>query len=315
MSRIDHENMKLQYRHYTVDPDLPVLFFVDEARPYNPFYALNYGCEVRYMHMHNCIEIACVEEDGGELCHEDEIRPLKKDDVVVVMPHHAHILRMGEGGPTAHYFYFDPILFISSFQPDIVSIKSLWVGMHCSPCTVFQGETAQKIRSRVDEIIAEIRSRRRDSRLCAKGLLLSLSVELSRSLGQDLSLESRTGGVTAIMPALQYIHSHFQENITSAQLQEMCHLSGTHFRRLFHSAMSCSPLEYIQNLRISNACDQLLSGSLSILDISLRVGYDSISSFNRQFIKIVGMPPSQWRKEKRQEKYNMLPESSYEPQE
>lgn len=314
MSRIDHENMKLQYRHYTVDPDLPALFFAEgEARPHNPLYALNSGCEVRYMHMHNCIEIACIEKDGGELCHEDEIMPLKKDDVIVIMPHHAHILRMGEAGPAAHYFYFDPMLFISTFQPGVVSAETLWGGMRCAPCKTLRGEAAQKVRSRIDEIIAEMRSGKQNSRLCAKGLLLSLTVELSRMLGQTLTLANKTGGMTAVMPALQYIHNHFRESIPSEKMQGLCHLSGTHFRRLFRLAMGCSPLEYIQSLRISNACDLLLSADLSILDISLHVGYDSVSSFNRQFVKIIGMPPSQWRREKRKERYDLLPESLYGP--
>lgn len=57
------------------------------------------------------------------------------------------------------------------------------------------------------------------------------------------------------MPALRHLRNHLQGNITSAQQQEICHLSGTHFKRLSHSAMGCSPLEDIWNLRISNACD------------------------------------------------------------
>ena len=76
--------------------------------------------------------------------------------------------------------------------------------------------------------------------------------------------------------------------------------------------MGCSPLEYIHRLRINRACDLLLSTNDSILDISLAVGFDSVSSFNRQFIQATGLAPSKWRKERMHARSELMPADPYD---
>ena len=76
--------------------------------------------------------------------------------------------------------------------------------------------------------------------------------------------------------------------------------------------MGCSPLEYIHRLRINRACDLLLSTTDSILSISLAVGFDSVSSFNRQFIQATGLPPSKWRCKHMQARSELMPTAPYD---
>ena len=61
--------------------------------------------------------------------------------------------------------------------------------------------------------------------------------------------------------------------------------------------MGVSPLEYVNNTRIMNACKLLRSTETSILDISESIGFHSVSSFNRFFIKIMKVPPREYRKQ------------------
>ena len=75
----------------------------------------------------------------------------------------------------------------------------------------------------------------------------------------------------------------------------MCHISVTHFRRIFHDIMGTSPLDFINSTRIEKACTLLKSTEKSILSISEQVGYHSISSFNRYFIKVMGVSPRTYR--------------------
>ena len=85
------------------------------------------------------------------------------------------------------------------------------------------------------------------------------------------------------------------QQFTVDYLADLCHLSVTHFRRVFHSIMGVSPLEFIMNTRISRACVLLRSTEDSILSISEQVGFHSISSFNRCFLKIMELTPRAWR--------------------
>ena len=98
-----------------------------------------------------------------------------------------------------------------------------------------------------------------------------------------------------IAPALDYIRNNYSNHFPIDTLADLCHLSGTHFRRMFNSIMGTSPLDYLNNFRIYKACILLRSTETTILSISEQVGFRSVSSFNRYFSKIMGMSPRDWK--------------------
>ena len=103
-----------------------------------------------------------------------------------------------------------------------------------------------------------------------------------------------------ISPALDYIEENYMQQFTIEYLAELCHWSPTHFRRVFHDIMGTSPLDYVNNTRILKSCILLRSTEHSILDISEMVGFHSVSSFNRYFIKLMQMSPREYRKQMQQ---------------
>lgn len=109
-----------------------------------------------------------------------------------------------------------------------------------------------------------------------------------------------------VSPAVLYIANHYQENITLAQLASMCSKSVSSFRRSFAQAMRTSPFEYLYHVRIKAAINLLQSTRLPVSEIASRVGYQSLSSFNRHFLRIAGDSPLNWRK-RRETGEDLLP--------
>jgi AraC-like DNA-binding protein len=66
-------------------------------------------------------------------------------------------------------------------------------------------------------------------------------------------------------------------------------------RHGFRKAFGCSPREMLLRLRMEHAKNLLLESSLSIKEISARVGYPQPHDFNRLFHRYAGVAPSQWR--------------------
>ena len=60
--------------------------------------------------------------------------------------------------------------------------------------------------------------------------------------------------------------------------------------------------DYINSLRVSNACKHLVKSERSITEISEMVGFNTLRTFNRAFIKQTGMTPSKYRSQKKNEK-------------
>ena len=56
--------------------------------------------------------------------------------------------------------------------------------------------------------------------------------------------------------------------------------------------------DYINELRIKRAIEEIEKGNMLILDIALEAGFESLSTFNRAFKKITGTTPSDYKKAK-----------------
>ena len=102
--------------------------------------------------------------------------------------------------------------------------------------------------------------------------------------------------MSAISPALDYIHENYMQDFPQEVLSSLCHLSPTHFRRLFREQIGTSPLAFLHQTRVLKSCTLLRSSSLSVTEIAGRVGYNSLSSYNRHFSQALGIAPREWRK-------------------
>jgi len=95
--------------------------------------------------------------------------------------------------------------------------------------------------------------------------------------------------------ALDYIHAHFADSITIADLAAIAMQSRFHFIRTFKTAFGVTPYQYVLQLRIDEAKRLLSHSDRSITDIGMGLGFSSGSAFYRAFIKSVGITPEQFR--------------------
>ncbi len=72
-------------------------------------------------------------------------------------------------------------------------------------------------------------------------------------------------------------------------------LSRNRMTQLFQLQYEKTPAEYLNELRISRAKEQLASTQDSILQIALQSGFESLSAFYTQFRKEAGVSPNEYR--------------------
>lgn len=92
------------------------------------------------------------------------------------------------------------------------------------------------------------------------------------------------------------------EHLTLKQLAEQLDLPEYRTRALINQTLGFRNFnDYINRLRIEEACTRLQQEpDTAILNISLDVGYRTLSSFNRAFKELTGMSPSQYRQKQTQ---------------
>lgn len=98
------------------------------------------------------------------------------------------------------------------------------------------------------------------------------------------------------MAILDFIGSHFTENLIIPELAEKFMVSEDYFYRLFKKTTGQTPIAYIQQLRISYAKQLLRTTEMTISDIGFSIGFDSTSYFSKTYKKLTGETPSHYRK-------------------
>lgn len=105
--------------------------------------------------------------------------------------------------------------------------------------------------------------------------------------------DHRTADV--IDQVIEAIYERFSEPITVDDMARTAKYSRFHFTRLFQQAIGVSPGRFLTAVRIQEAKKLLLSTSLSVKEITGRVGYSSVGTFSTRFKENVGLSPRAYR--------------------
>ncbi len=98
-----------------------------------------------------------------------------------------------------------------------------------------------------------------------------------------------------VLEAQNWIEANFSANFLIEEVAHKFGMSLRNFARRFKSATGDTPVQYLQRIRVEVAKDLLKNDSLSIEQISFRVGYEDVSFFCRIFRRLTSFPPSSFR--------------------
>ncbi|OZM71883.1 AraC family transcriptional regulator [Amycolatopsis antarctica] len=102
--------------------------------------------------------------------------------------------------------------------------------------------------------------------------------------------------VRAVERSIGTMRLSLADKITMDDLAQSAMFSKFHFSRVFRQVTGISPGRYLSAMRIEEAKRLLTSTSLSIVDISHQVGYNSVGTFSSRFHNGVGVSPSTYRR-------------------
>lgn len=94
---------------------------------------------------------------------------------------------------------------------------------------------------------------------------------------------------------VDYINVNYAQPITLSLLAKTFFLSESYIARLFRAELHLSVSDYVNSVRLKNACSLLAHTDLSICDIAESVGYGSAYYFSRIFKKVYQVSPSAFR--------------------
>jgi AraC-like DNA-binding protein len=93
-----------------------------------------------------------------------------------------------------------------------------------------------------------------------------------------------------------YLEEHYASPVALAELARVAHMSRSSLQRFFKRSTGSSPVAYLIRLRVRKACELLRSGDQTVTEIAFRVGFTDSNYFARQFSRVMGESPRDYRR-------------------
>lgn len=125
------------------------------------------------------------------------------------------------------------------------------------------------------------------------GYLLALFAEILSGMNLVGVPQDDSGALRSI---IFYCTRHYTGDLSLSVLADKLGLNRYYISHLFSRKLGMRFNDYVNSLRISEACRMLLNSDDSVTDICFHVGFGTLRTFNRAFIRHTGRTPSEYRK-------------------
>lgn len=280
----------VEFRYYMIPKDEVVLALQGED------WIREYGKDIKYLHFHNLMEIGYCHWGMGDVIIGQEKIPFSEQSIMIVPPRLPHTTN-SHVGTKAYWTWM------------YVDLEKIFASLHWYD-PMFQGNILKRIHRTgyllsgdqypvltqlILGVMNEVRYKKLYYNESIRGLLRACLVEFLRLSDQEERIMRGRLNTAVIAGALDYVTAHYNQEIRVLNLAEACNMSESHFRRVFEKAMNMKPVDYINLIRIQRACELLKKTDKTMEEVAGIAGFSSISTFNRNFRKILNISPYQWK--------------------
>ncbi len=250
--------------------------------------------EMEKLHTHNCMEIGCCFSGSGVFLVDNQIMPFSEGDCSIIFPGQSHIAGSNKADSSMwHFVMMDLALFLELIPEEFGKNKIKLLSSPPDVLNILHPEKHPHICMLIRMIMEQLAEKGILYKETVQSLMLALLCNLQSM--ESVSVQKvEIHKYDMIAPALSHILGAYAEHLTIKELAKLCNTSASTFRRIFTESMGEPPIDFVHGIRIKVATQLLREDTYAVNQIAMMVGYDSLSSFNRQFKKRKGMSPSAW---------------------
>ncbi len=155
------------------------------------------------------------------------------------------------------------------------------------------GKEMAQIIELTDRLELELQARDPGFGFMATATFMQIIGQLSRNYGSSPSPDGKA--LLRIGEALSHLERNIHREVNLEELANFANMSQRSFLRVFLSATGTSPLAWVISQRINRACRLLRTTDKRVTEIAFDVGFNDSNYFTRQFRKITGFSPRDYR--------------------
>lgn len=248
-------------------------------------------------HLHDHVEILLVLTGSVEVKIMERRQELKAGDCAVIFPQQIHSYHKPAESRT-RLFIFDGALTGMYLHPvrkyipthPFLSARELSEDgrlaldrLYCLSCTG---------RGEADASPAIQKSPANAEDLCSAWIQVLFAVIWLQLMPEK---REQSKGAELTCQVVQYVMEHFQEPLSLDMIARELHINKYYISHIFSNQLRISFRRYLSHVRLEYALQLMRTNSAPLIDICLEAGFSSLRSFNRAFVEIMGMTPSEYR--------------------
>ena len=249
-------------------------------------------------HTHNCMEIGLCLSGRGTITVGGRTWQFAAGTVAVA-PKDVFHSQQNTGDPMTHWRYVlvnTEVLLMETpphRREDVAgTVNRIPVGVFLGPEPV-----AADIRGVIESMFRAWHERKSLDSMEMDAMTRLLLARLSWMPNETLiALPEGVPERRAVEPALRYVSENYMLDMRISDMAAACAMSESYFRKLFGRVTGMSPVEYLTRYRVNRSIYYLYATDETVLSVAGLSGFASIASYNRNFLKYVGVSPTQWRR-------------------
>ena len=227
------------------------------------------------------LQIVYIPEGKIRYRYENRSVILEKNNVLIIPPGKAYRFETVEGWP-----YRKNVLFINGIN--LPAVASTLGFEKIVQLKLPDMDAVEKIFYEIDDLMTGSEEKNLPQ-------LAGKSLELLQYLSGFVDVPENSQLLFNLIKG--YIGNNFSKDFELQVLADEFKISIRTINRLFQKNAGTTPLHYRQQCRFTAACELLRQNDLSIKEIADKLGFCNQFHFSREFTRLAGMPPRDWRRQ------------------
>lgn len=246
------------------------------------------------MHHHDALEVSILLNNDAKYRLVDRDYHGKPGDVFLFRPFEPHWnLAYDRGKPTKWIMLLFSPSIVRSIPDGHKLLSPFYAADRFSPLIAADSPYAQAIQLAAQQAVAEEERQQPGWQAKQFEYFIHIIVNIFRCyMDAQAAHPALEQGIIRV---IEYMLSHYSEDIDMDQMYAMSNMRKTIFYKKFKEATSISPNEFISRLRLQSSIHLLDHTNKSVTDIAFECGFHSLSYFNKQFKQYRGVSPREHR--------------------
>ncbi len=252
---------------------------------------------MEFPHFHSSYEIFIALDDHEAHIVDGRYLPMQKWDIIFLRPGLLHQSSYERPRGMQKRIVINFALPILAGSLDYQKEKLLRPFNMAIPIIRLSGKALSSLQAVLEQLLRSAKAKASGWQLEVLSIFMLFLLEVERNMSKSC-YESSFMTDTAerkIYNIVEYIQTHYMDNITLSKTADAFAISPYYLSHLFHRVIGIPFITYVHRVKIGHALEMLSDTELKVKEIIESCGFSNASQFNRIFLSFIGMSPRGFR--------------------